>query len=91
MKKNEYPQKTSISQADSLEAVSEFWDTHSLAEYWNETSEVHLEVRAEQRRRITLDPDIFSQVESQARSRGLLPQTLVNMWVAERLSMEKDG
>ncbi len=82
-------QLTSISKARTLEEIAEFWDTHSLADYWDETHEVEFEVRAEQRRRITLDPDVYTQLEAQSRVRGLLPETLVNLWVAERLAMEK--
>ncbi len=82
-------QQTSISQAQTLEEIATFWDTHSLADYWDETQEVEFAVRAKRRRRITLDPDVYAQVEVQARLRGLLPETLVNLWVAERLAAEK--
>jgi len=78
-------QASSISQARSLEEIAEFWDTHSLADYWDQTREVEFEVRAQHRRRVTLDPDVYAQVEDQARARGILPETLVNLWLAERL------
>jgi hypothetical protein len=29
---------------DSPQAAGDFWDTHSLADYWDETEEVHFEV-----------------------------------------------
>ena len=74
-----------ISQAHSVEELAEFWETHSLADYWDQTHEVEFEVRAKRRHRITLDPDVYSQVEDQARARGILPETLVNLWLAERL------
>lgn len=80
---------TGISKAWTLEEMAEFWDTHSLADFWGETYEVEFEVRAERRRRVTIDPDIYLQLEAQARARGLLPETLVNLWVAERLAMNK--
>jgi hypothetical protein len=34
---------------------------------------------------VTLDPEVFLKVEAQARKRGLLPETLVNLWLVERL------
>ncbi len=74
-----------ISQARTLEEIAEFWDTHSLADYWDQTHEVKFEIRAQRRRRVTLDPEVFLKVEAQARKRGLLPETLVNLWLAERL------
>jgi hypothetical protein len=77
--------RTSISNAISVAEIGEFWDTHSLADHWSETREVDLEVRAERRRRVTLSPDIYTQVETQAQRQGLLPETLVNLWLLERL------
>ncbi len=85
MSENDDIKVTSISKAKTLEEISEFWDTHSLADYWDQTREVDFEVRAKRRRRVTLDPDIYVMVESQARTRGILPETLVNLWLAERL------
>ena len=77
---------TGISKAQTLEEIAEFWDTHSLADYWEQTHEVEIEVRAERRRRVTLDPDLYSRVEAAARVRGVLPETLVNLWIAERVA-----
>jgi hypothetical protein len=74
-----------ISKADTLEGIAEFWDTHSLDDYWDETHEISVEVRAKQRRRVTLDPEVYARIEDEARRRGMLPETLVNVWLAERL------
>ncbi len=74
-----------LSDAITVAEVGDYWDTHSLADHWNETREVNLEVRAERRRRVTLAPDIYSQVEMQAQRQGILPETLVNLWLLERL------
>ena len=82
-------QLTSISKARTLEEIADFWDTHSLADYWDQTCEVEFEVRAKRRRRVTLDPEVYAQVEGQARARGILPETLVNLWLSERLVGEK--
>jgi hypothetical protein len=76
---------TSISKANTLKAAADFWDTHSLADYWDQTREVEFEVRAKPRRRVTLDPEVYARIESEARVRGVLPETLVNIWLAERL------
>jgi len=78
-------QLTSISKARTLEEIADFWDTHSLDDYWDQTREAEFTVRAQQRRRITLMPEVYMQVEAQARERGILPETLVNLWLAERL------
>jgi len=85
MKENKNMKITSISNAQTLEEISNFWDKHSLADYWDQTHEVVFELRIKRRRRITLIPEIYEKVEAQARSLGVLPETLVNLWLAERL------
>ncbi len=85
MSENDEAAVTEISQARTLEEIADFWDTHSVADYWDETQEVEFEVRAVRRRRVTLDPDVYQKVEAQARFRGVLPETLVNLWLIERL------
>ena len=85
MNESEDTQRTSISKAHTLEEIADFWDTHSLADYWDQTHEVTFEVRAERRRRVTLAPEIYARVETQAHKRGIFPETLVNMWLTERL------
>jgi len=89
MNKNKNTQITSISKARSLEEIADFWDSHSLADYWDQTHEVEFEVRAKRRRRVTLTPEVYARIEDQARARGVLPETLVNLWLAERLAGEK--
>jgi hypothetical protein len=76
---------TSILKEKSLEEIAEFWDSHSVADYWDQTYEVAFEVRARRRRRVTLDPEVYEKIETRARERGVLTETLVNLWLAERL------
>ncbi len=68
MSKSDATQLASISKACTIEEIAEFWDTHSLADYWDQTYEVQFEV--------------------EARARGILPETLVNLWLVERLRGE---
>jgi hypothetical protein len=77
--------KTSVSKASTLEEVGEFWDTHSLAEYWDQTEEVEFKVRAKRRHRVTIDPDLYAEISISSHKRGILPETLINMWLTEKL------
>ncbi len=36
--------KSSISKASSPAEIGEFWDQHDLADYWDQTHEVEMEV-----------------------------------------------
>jgi hypothetical protein len=89
MKETDDMKQTPISKAQSLEEVAEFWDRHSLADYWDQTHEAQFEVRAKRRRRITVDPEIYSQIEALARTRGISPETLINLWLAEHIRKEE--
>ena len=77
--------RTGLTKARTPEEIGDFWDSHSLADAWGKTREVELEVRALRRHRVTLDPQVYTELEAQARVRGLTPETLVNLWLAERL------
>jgi hypothetical protein len=68
MSEGDEVQGTSISKAHTPEEIADFWDTHSLDDYWDQTRDVEFEVRAKQRRRVALDPDIYEQVQIRAQS-----------------------
>ncbi len=91
MKKDKKTETTTISKASTMEEIGNFWDNHSLADRWDQTHEVDFDVRAQRRRRITIDPELYFKVEAQARTRGILPETLINMWLSERLSQATLG
>lgn len=85
MNENDRNGRTGISRATTSEEAGQFRDSHSLADYTEETAEVSFEVRAQRRPRITLDPALSTQLEGAARSRGLSPDSLVKRWVTEKL------
>lgn len=85
MNESDQEGRTTISQASTLEEIGAFWDSHSLVDYAEETPEVSFELRAQRRRRITLDPELYVRLEAEARTRGISPEALVNRWVTEKL------
>ncbi len=85
MSESKDTKRTSISEARSVEEIADFGDVHSLDDYWDQTHEAEFEVRAKPRRRLTLEPEVYKGIEVQARRRGVLPETLINLWLAERL------
>lgn len=80
---------SSLSKANSIEKIGEYWNTHSLADHWDETSETAIELRMNRRRRISIEPDVYARVESVAHLRGVTVETLINLWVAEQLLRNK--
>ncbi|NCP15820.1 hypothetical protein GW866_02095 [bacterium] len=81
--------KTSISNARSYKEIGEFWDSHEIADYWDQTYAVDAEfdIRSEVMF-YSLDADLSARLHSIARRRGVSPETLLNLWVQEKLQSE---
>ena len=78
---------TSLPEIDEYIALGEFWDTHSLADYWDQTEPVQLEFAPVLGRRVLVpvDPDLLLRVQRAAQARGLSIETLVNLLLEQRL------
>ena len=75
---------------ESIEAAADFWDTHDLSDYWDQTSEVHFEVDLDRRViLVPLEQNVAHQLANVARRQGLSTETLVNLWLNERLQQIK--
>lgn len=83
MGENSEKRLSSISKADSDEAIGEFWDTHSSADYWDQGYDVEFEVSIP--RRVSIEADLFARIAEESRRRGISSETLVNLWVAEHI------
>ena len=75
-----------ISEAQSYMDIGEFWDTHDLADHWDQTkpAEFDVDILSE----ITyyaLDRKLSEAVRSLVRQRGVSADTLLNIWVQEKL------
>lgn len=86
MSENSETQLSSISRADSYEAIGEFWDTHSSADYWDQGYDVEFEISVPHRHLVSIEVDLFGRLAEVARHRGVSSETLVNLWIAERLN-----
>ena len=70
----------------TIEEASEFWDTHDIADYWDLTEEVEFDVKLQRRRYlVALDPELAERLALEAHQRGLTTETLVNLWLSEKL------
>lgn len=76
----------------SLQEESEFWDTHSVIDYWDELEDVKgplIDARpAKKLVSIRLDPGIIAAAKRIARTKGVGYQTLLRMWAYEGLERE---
>ncbi|MBI5788681.1 MAG: hypothetical protein HZA78_07500 [Candidatus Schekmanbacteria bacterium] len=75
----------SIPKNMSIKDAADFWDTHSVADYPSHM--VQLKYVPEERTTfVAIANDLLSQVKEQAKKRGVSTETLVNLWVKEKLT-----
>lgn len=74
----------------TLEEAGEFWDTHDLGDYWDQTEEVMMSFRLKRKRHLfSIEPEIARKLRSAAASRGISPETIANLWLREMLAKER--
>ncbi|MDD5434049.1 MAG: CopG family antitoxin [Nitrospira sp.] len=82
--------KTSVSEATSYKEIGEFWDTHDLSEFWDKTKEVSFEVDIESEvTYYAVDKLLSEAIQAIAQKRGVTADTLINLWVQEKLQEQK--
>lgn len=70
----------------SIEEAADFWDTHSLADYWEQTREVK-DVKIDLvRRHFRVDVQLARKIKRIAQQRGVSPETLINLWLQEKVT-----
>lgn len=70
----------------NAQEAGDFWDTHDFGDYWDQTSEAQFEVDIQSHRFLTaLEPELAKRLLERARERGVSTETLINVWLAEKL------
>lgn len=72
---------STVSQADTLEKMGEFWDTHDFTDYDTDAADVEFDIVCA----IPIEPNLLSALQQQARRRGVQVETLVNLWLQQKL------
>lgn len=86
MRKNRRTREPIPQNFKSVSEAAEFWDTHDLGEYWDLTRETRFEVDLQRRVFLTaLEPELAKRLVACARKQGVSTETLINVWLAERL------
>jgi len=82
MKRN----KSSISKASSYKAVGEYWGRHDLAKVWAKTKKVEFDVKIEtEATYYAIEKSLSEKVQSIAKKKGVSSDTLVNLWIQQKL------
>jgi len=82
--------KSTISKSSTYRQLGEFWDTHDLSEFWDKTKPASFDVAMESETTYyAVDMKLSEEVEEIARKRGVAADTLINLWVQEKLREQK--
>ncbi len=89
--RNHKTKRDPIPEFKTIEEEAEFWDTHSLADYWDtfEPATLHAAKNLSHGMTIRLDPETLDSLRVLAEAKGVGPTTLIRMWVLERLRAER--
>ncbi|MFA6450997.1 MAG: CopG family antitoxin [bacterium] len=72
---------------DSPEMASDFWDNQSVSDHLADTQEAEFEVEIKKEPRyVAIESGLSIQVTKISRQRGISPETLVNLWIKEKIS-----
>ena len=86
--------KARIPKFKSEDEEFDFWSSHDSTDFFSESEEIDeaLEIRKPRRKkqRITmlLDPQLKTQLQKLAEEKGIPYQTLIQMWLKERIRKE---
>jgi hypothetical protein len=76
--------RSSLSQATTIEEMGAFWDSHDFTEYDTDASDVPFTIT----HAIQIEAELLVALEQQAQLRGVSVETLVNLWLQQKLSDE---
>ena len=82
------PKVSSVSKSGSIAELGGFWDTHDLTDFDTRPVKFTVNVRA-RKHYVAVDADLIHRVRRIAAARGLSTQSLVNLWLQERLATER--
>ncbi len=74
--------RSSISQADSYQAIGEFWDTHDFTDF---DDPARPDEEFEIQDTVRIEAGLLTAIEKLAYARGVSSETLVNLWLQEKL------
>lgn len=74
--------KSSVSKANSIDKMGAFWDAHDFTDFDDANA---LDADFQIACAVPVEPELLSSVEEQARLRGVSVETLVNLWLQQKL------
>ncbi len=86
MAKNKKQRDPIPAEFNSIAELQEFWDTHSLADYEDQLTDVEFEVDLKGRTNlVAVEPTLMKELVARAHRQGISTETLVNLWLSKQL------
>jgi predicted DNA binding CopG/RHH family protein len=88
------PDRKTIPHFSSDEEAAEFWDTHSVTDYLDElapTPDVRFRLQNLKQISLRLAPGQIATLKVIAAGKGIGYQTMLRMWITERMQQEKSA
>ena len=79
---------SSTSKATTEGDIGAFWDTHDFTDFDDPNAP---DVEFEFTCAVPIERDLFTAIEKQAQKRGVMIETLVNLWLQEKLQESSVG
>lgn len=83
--------KEPIPQFKSYEEEAEFWDTHDIADYWDDFEPVTVKFTKPLSKQLAIrvDEQTYNQLQKEAEEIGVGATTLGRIWILERLKAKR--
>lgn len=73
---------SSHSNGNTPQQIGEFWDDHDFTDFDTDIPDVPFQVTCI----VPIDVEIYAKIEQQAQKRGISVETIVNLWLQQKLS-----
>lgn len=81
--------KSNISQSQSYQEIGEYWDKHDLGEVWEKTEPADFVLSGHaETTYYPIDRTLSQKLHAAAQQRGVSAQTLLNLWLQEKVTQE---
>ena len=80
--------KSSVSKRVSEQKMGEFWDKRDFAEFDDPNA---LDIPFHITAAVAIEPDLLADIETLAHLRGIKVETLVNLWLKEKVVQARAG
>ena len=81
--------KTSVSQSQSAQEIGEYWDNHDLGEVGEQTEPTDFVVSGHAKTTYyPVESTLSQKLHAVAQQRGVSAQTLLNLWLQEKVAQE---